>query len=105
MPGIFGLEVPGETAHDRQPFRPPGRMGVGRPLRPVEGEAEGDEPRVVSLEVADEVRQQRGRALELEAQGAADLEILVDGVAQGAHATPPGQGCASSRNATRSTLA
>ena len=80
-------------------------MSLGRLLRPVEGEAEGDERSAVSLKVADEIREQQGGALELEAKGAAGLEILADGILQVAHATPPGHGCASSRSAARSTLA
>ena len=59
----------------------------------------------VRLQVADEVGEQQPGAGQLEADRPADGEVVVELGAQVAHDAAPGQGRASVRNRSRSTLA
>ncbi len=57
------------------------------------------------VEVGDELREQLLGALELVAEGAADHQVVGEGLIERDHDAPPGQGRAIWRSASRSTLA
>jgi len=99
-------QVPGESAYYAQPFAQVGRMRLlPGSLGPCDGEFGGDRRGTGGLEVADEAVQHPRVVLELEAERAAQRDVVVHRPVQRAHAEAPGQGRARGRSAMRSTLA
>jgi hypothetical protein len=80
-------------------------MAQSRRGRPRYGRLSGDGPHPATLEVVDEVAQQPVIAVELEAHGAADGQVLIGRLAQAAHCPTPGQGWAMRPRAQMSSLA
>lgn len=85
------------AAHDSAwPSAPLGRPGQGQIGRDVGG--------VVLRQEADEIFQHRAHACQLEAEAAPQVEIVLYGLAEGGHHTPPGHGKARDRSPSRSTF-
>ena len=103
--GVDCVQVPGEAAHRAQAVRPPELPSGGRLPSPCHCPLGGHRVDFGLLQVGHELGQEMPRAFQLEAQTAAQREILVQTFDQRAHAGSPGQGCASSRSRVRSTLA
>lgn len=103
---IEGLEVAGEAAYRAEPITEVSRMcTLSWQFGPRKGQLGGDRRRAGGLQVGDEVAQQMVMVRELGAERPADHEVVLRCSAELAHRTPPGQGWASARSATRSTLA
>ena len=82
------------------------RTGVPRQPGPGDRQLGGERRRAGGLQVADQLRQEVTGPLQLEAQGAAQPQVVLDVTGQCAHRDPPsGQGWASRRSRSRSTRA
>ena len=96
----------GEAPHHAEPLAKVRGMGAGtRALGAGDGQLRGHRGSPGGLQVGGEVVEVPGVVPELEAERAAEREVVVHGLAKPAHATAPGQGWARARSATRSTLA
>ena len=106
---VAGVQVGGEPARHRQPVHPPARIRVGGQGCPGQRILDGGGPDVVVVEVGDVLGQQVLGPLQLEAQRPPDAQVVGQRLAQRqrAHAAPGvvGQGRASRRSASMSTLA
>jgi hypothetical protein len=101
MAGILGLQRQGE-ASDRQ--QPVAALAWRRRLnRPREHALAADLFILVRLGEGDEAPEQRLLDAEPEAQGAVELDVPGQVLAQ--HGTPPGQGCTTCCSMATSTLA
>ena len=81
------------------------RLGMHGLLRPGKGQFHSDEWRLLLFHERGEGEQRPARAVQFEPQFAPHIDVLVDGFAKRVHRTPPGQGRASARRASKSTLA
>ena len=108
--GIDAGHVPGEPAGHGHPLRPQvaARRGV-RQLRPGQSRVERDGRGADRVQVGDEPWQQTDRLGELVTERVAQPQVVLGPLGQGAHrdTTGPeiGQGPATARSATRSSLA
>ena len=66
---------------------------------PTHGRVRGDERRPLVLKEGDKLWQERAGIRQLASHRLTQLEVLLEGLAQGAHTSPPGQGNASARKA------
>jgi hypothetical protein len=102
-----GGAVPGGEATDvSQAAGARGRRRAGR-LGPPKREVGGDDRRPFSFEELDETVQMEARIAKLGPESATQGQVAVDGLAEGTHRAPPlvGQGRATSRRASKSSLA
>jgi len=97
--------ITGEAANIAQTLRPPGRLDRCRLLRPGEGEVRGDGVGSRLLHKRDEGQQAGAVRAQLESQGTARGQIILQQFSQGAHFAPPGHGRLSGRSAAKSTFA
>jgi hypothetical protein len=67
---------------------------------PTHGPICGDTRGLVLLQEPDKLRQQGVRIMHLEAQRVTQGEIVIEGMAERAHTSPPGHGKAKARQAT-----
>ena len=94
----------GEAAHEAKPSGPLG--GLYRcTLSPLNRQSDADVLGVVLFHEADEPRQQQPFAVHLVAQPPAQIDVFLQGFAQGVHRALPGQAMTTVRRASRSTLA
>src|SRR5262249_1321384 len=101
MADIFGLHRQREAPECEEPIPALGRRW--RSCGPVERAIDANELVGVRLSEADEIPEQRMLAAELEAQGAVEVDISRQVLAQ--HDASPGQSCAICRRLVMSTLA
>jgi hypothetical protein len=94
-----------EAAYHHEPLVPPHLACTRGLARPFQRQLGGDHLRVPLLEIVDELQQQATLALELEAEGTTDLQVLVCCFVQRAHDFTSGQGSASVLRRSRSTRA
>jgi hypothetical protein len=87
------LQVAGEAARDREALAQIRRMGLlARPERPGHRQLRGERRSTRGLHVGDEVAEQPRVVLQLEAEAAADRDIVLDRLLEGAHAAVRGHG-------------
>ena len=101
---VEALEVAGEATRDRQADGPLVGLAIACG-RPVQGELCGEGGRPGRIQVADEARQKPAVALQLEAEGPAEAQVVVACLVERVHGRAPGQGRATRSRAARSTLA
>ena len=90
---IEGLQVAGEAARDREALAQIRRMGLlARSKRPGHCQLRGERRSTRGLRVGDEVAEQPRVVLQLEAEAAADRDVVVDRLLEGAHAAVRGHG-------------
>ena len=95
----------GEAAHHAQSLGAPDRVLAGLQRRPVQRQVGRELPCTRPFGVADEAGQQVSFRDKLEAEGAADRQVVLGRLMQRAHRELPGQGRARVRSAVRSTRA
>ena len=103
--GVPGPHVLGEAAHDTEPRGGPPRRAPWRLRGPGQRELGGDERGAGLVDEGDEGGQQAAGALELVPERAADLQVLTEQGPKPGHGAPTGQGRASGRSRSVSTLA
>ena len=99
------MQVAGKAAQHTEPHGTPSRTAVLGHCRPGEGERDGHDLRARLVAEVHELGKQTPGAVELEAELAAQGQVVRQGLAQGAHAIPPGHGWATADSEARSTLA
>ncbi len=97
--GIKGAVVRRTAPHQAEASGPLGGLDVRRLCRPAHGPVRGHEHGPVPLEARDKGRQQPGGLGHREPHGLAQGEVVLEGVASCAPASPPGHGSASARQA------
>src|SRR5579859_7824008 len=105
MTWIDGVEVAGEAADDAESMGPPAAGAVGWLHGPCHRHVDRDEHSTQAVHVGEELVEELLGPGQLEAERPADGQILLEGLLELVHACAPGQGCATVRRASRSTLA
>ncbi len=98
-------QVAREAAHHPQPLAPVVGARVDRLLGPHHRQLGRDSIRTRLLQEVDEVLELAAGPDELEAELAADPQVVAQHLAHAAHAPPPGHGSASGSSDARSTFA
>ena len=81
------------------------RLNIHGPLCPGKRQGLGNEWSLTLFHERDEVEQSSSGVVQLEPQMTPHAQVLLGGLAKRVHRTPPGQGRAKGRSASRLTLA
>ena len=105
MHGVDRAQMRREAPHDRQPMAVPVRARLRRQRRPLERQPGSDNGLAALVEPGEELGQQLAGTLKLVTERPPNGEVLAQALLEHAHDRAPGHGRASSRSASRSTLA